>query len=166
MEDSPMRANWFLAPALANWFLAPALLFALACNDSKTDTDPADTVDTTDTTDTTDTPDTDETDVPAPTLSGDVQPILTASCATSGCHDGSVVPNLSDGETHGATVGVAGGQSSDAFVTAGDADASYLIAKVEGTQAAGSQMPLGASALDQADIDVIREWIDAGAADD
>ena len=53
-------------------------------------------------------------------------------------------------------------------VTPGDADNSYLIHKLEGVDAGGqpittNQMPPG-SALSQATIDVIRQWIDAGAA--
>ncbi len=53
-------------------------------------------------------------------------------------------------------------------VTPGDADNSYLIHKLEGVDAGGqpiatNQMPPGGP-LDQATIDVIRQWIDAGAA--
>jgi hypothetical protein len=44
-----------------------------------------------------------------------------------------------------------------------DADGSYLIRKLEGTNACGDQMPLGDAPLDQATIDVIRAWIDNGA---
>ncbi|HEY6225271.1 MAG TPA: Ig-like domain-containing protein, partial [Gemmatimonadales bacterium] len=41
------------------------------------------------------------------TLSGDVQPILTANCALSGCHiSGGTSPNLSSGSTFGSTVNV------------------------------------------------------------
>lgn len=49
-------------------------------------------------------------------------------------------------------------------VTAGDADNSYLVQKLEGTQTAGQQMPLGGMPLDQPTIDAIREWIDTGAS--
>ena len=48
-------------------------------------------------------------------------------------------------------------------VAPGDADASYLVQKIEGTAAVGSRMPLGGGALDAATIDAIRAWIDSGA---
>ena len=48
-------------------------------------------------------------------------------------------------------------------VAVADADNSYLIHKLEGTSAQGSQMPQGGPFLDQAMIDVIRLWIDTGA---
>jgi len=37
-------------------------------------------------------------------FSKDIQPILTASCAKSGCHAGSVAPNLSSGGAYNALV--------------------------------------------------------------
>jgi hypothetical protein len=48
-------------------------------------------------------------------------------------------------------------------VRPGDPDASYLIQKLEGRAAVGARMPLGAPALPQATIDVIRQWITQGA---
>lgn len=48
-------------------------------------------------------------------------------------------------------------------VAPGDPDASYLIAKLEGTADVGERMPLGGPALPRADIDVIRQWILEGA---
>ncbi|MCA9603016.1 MAG: hypothetical protein KC417_13375 [Myxococcales bacterium] len=52
-------------------------------------------------------------------------------------------------------------------IVAGDADASLLIQKLEGTvvgggAVCGDRMPIG-TPLTQAQIDVIRDWIDAGA---
>jgi hypothetical protein len=49
-------------------------------------------------------------------------------------------------------------------VAPGDADASYLVQKLEGTAAVGGQMPVGSPPLDQATIDIVRAWIDSGAA--
>jgi hypothetical protein len=43
-------------------------------------------------------------------------------------------------------------------------DDSYLVHKIEGTQAAGQRMPLGRAPLSQAEIDAIRQWISDGAA--
>ena len=51
-------------------------------------------------------------------------------------------------------------------VAPNDPDNSYLIMKLEGTQATGQQMPIGAAALDQTVIDVVRQWITDGATDD
>ena len=48
-------------------------------------------------------------------------------------------------------------------VTPGDADQSYLVQKLEGTAASGTRMPQGGPFLDQASMDVIRQWIDGGA---
>ena len=47
-------------------------------------------------------------------------------------------------------------------VAVGDADNSYLIHKLEGTSVQGSRMPQGGPFLDQATIDVVRQWIDIG----
>jgi len=49
-------------------------------------------------------------------------------------------------------------------VAAGDANSSYLIHKLEGSAAVGAQMPFGGPFLDQSTMDVIRVWIDSGAA--
>lgn len=48
-------------------------------------------------------------------------------------------------------------------VLPGDPDDSYIIHKLEGTQLVGDRMPLGGPFLDQATIDEVRAWIDAGA---
>ena len=49
-------------------------------------------------------------------------------------------------------------------VEPGDADNSYLVAKLEGN--AGTQMPLNAAPLANSLIQKVRDWIDAGALDD
>lgn len=48
-------------------------------------------------------------------------------------------------------------------VQSGDADQSFLIHKLEGTQSVGSRMPFRGRALDSETIDLIRQWIDNGA---
>jgi hypothetical protein len=49
-------------------------------------------------------------------------------------------------------------------VAPGHADDSYLIRKLEGTAGiVGDRMPRFGTPLDQPTIDVIRQWIDAGA---
>jgi hypothetical protein len=47
-------------------------------------------------------------------------------------------------------------------VVPGDANASVLYKKIDGSGAYGSNMPLGGS-LSPAQIEIIRRWIDEGA---
>jgi hypothetical protein len=105
------------------------------------------------------------------TLSQIQAEVFTPSCAVSGCHDGggSGLPrgmDLTAGNSHGSLVNVMSVQVNFDRVEPGDPDASYLIDKLEGTQAGGtSRMPLGGSALDQATINRVRQWITEGALD-
>ena len=49
-------------------------------------------------------------------------------------------------------------------VKVSDAANSYVVHKLEGTAGiTGSRMPLGGPFLDQATIDQVKEWINAGA---
>ncbi|UCF40063.1 MAG: hypothetical protein JSW43_10005 [Gemmatimonadota bacterium] len=109
------------------------------------------------------------------TLSGSVQPILNANCAGSSCHIGNSSPphglNLTSGQTHANTVGVASGQVPTMNrVEPGQPDQSYLVHMIQGTFStvggSGPRMPLGAGSLSQAQIDIIRDWITAGASND
>lgn len=49
-------------------------------------------------------------------------------------------------------------------VLPGDANNSYIVHKLEGTQLVGARMPFGGPFLNQATIDQVRAWISAGAA--
>ncbi len=106
-----------------------------------------------------------------PTLSGSVQPILSANCALSGCHAGSSPArnmNLSSGQTFSNTVNVASEQVPTMDrIEPGQPDQSYLVHMIQGTfgqvGGMGPRMPLGGTPLTQAQIDVIRAWITAGA---
>ena len=50
------------------------------------------------------------------------------------------------------------------LVEPNDAENSYLIHKLDGRAGiVGVRMPVGASFLSDADIDVIKQWINAGA---
>jgi hypothetical protein len=51
-------------------------------------------------------------------------------------------------------------------VVPGDAQASLLVQKLEGTQDCGARMPRGRTPLPEASIDLIKAWIEAGAAND
>jgi hypothetical protein len=89
----------------------------------------------------------------------------------SGCHSGPTSNNLPSGmnlssanASFNALVNVPSLQvGSLNRVTPNDPANSYLIQKLEGTQAVGSRMPQGGPFLDQATIDMIKEWINDGA---
>jgi uncharacterized protein YjdB len=108
--------------------------------------------------------------VTTPSLATHVQPILTTNCAVSGCHTGGAPAqgmNLSAGQTFTNTVNVASNESPLLRIDPFDPDLSYLVHKIQGTQAtvggSGSQMPLGGAALSQAQIDTVRAWVALGA---
>jgi hypothetical protein len=107
---------------------------------------------------------------PTASLSCDVQPIFSASCALSGCHAGpSPAENLDlgTGAAFGAIVNVPAVQAALMRIRPGQPDSSYLVHKIQGTQASvggsGVRMPLGRAALSQAQIDTVRAWVSAGA---
>jgi hypothetical protein len=91
--------------------------------------------------------------------------IFTPVC--TGCHAGASAPQglrLDAGNSYALLVGVASNEvPSLQRVAPGDPDASYLVQKVEGTAAVGGRMPLGGPPLPQESIDLIRQWIAAGA---
>ncbi len=99
-----------------------------------------------------------------------IQPIFSANCALSGCHAGASPQegmNLSSGQAFSNIVNVPSNQSSLMRVRPSMPDSSYLVHKIQGTQASvggsGSRMPEGRAPLSQADIDKIRQWISDGA---
>ena len=120
------------------------------------------------------------------TLQNDVQPILTANCAVAGCHAAPLVAPMSmeAGQTFGSLVGQASCEAPGVKrVEPGNGAASYIIRKLEGTQSAfpgaaactgcgnftavgdcGAQMPFGGAPLPPPEIQLIRDWIDQGAA--
>jgi hypothetical protein len=105
-------------------------------------------------------------------FAADVQPIFDGSCAFSGCHAAPSPQqglNLSAGVSYGHIVGVASNQlPTMARIEPDDADLSYLVNKIQGTQQAvggsGDQMPLGGGTLTSSDIEIIRAWAQAGAS--
>jgi len=109
-------------------------------------------------------------------LRDDVQPIFNMNCAFLGCHGGGQPAeglsleesNIFDPQL--GLVGVTSNQSAPRLrVKPGSAEASYLINKLDGTQASvgggGDRMPQGGPVLDELTIQVIRDWIDQGAQD-
>ncbi len=106
-------------------------------------------------------------------LANDVQPILSANCALSGCHLGGAPPqglNLEQDSTFVNTVNVPAGELPSMMrIRPFQPDSSYLVHKIQGTQTtvggSGAQMPFGATPLSQQQIDIIRAWVTAGATD-
>ena len=116
-----------------------------------------------------------QTSTPATTTSSsgvsysrDIQSIFNNYCVV--CHQGAgqagltLEPSLS----YGKLVGVPSTESATELrVKAGSPDQSYLLAKLNGTQAQaggiGAQMPYNAPPLSQAQISLVQGWIAAGA---
>jgi hypothetical protein len=82
------------------------------------------------------------------------------------CHSGANAPvglRLDAANSYASLVGVPSGETGVLRVAPGNANASYIIQKLEGKAAVGERMPAGLPALPQGDIDIIRQWIDNGA---
>lgn len=105
----------------------------------------------------------------APTLTQVQAEVFGPSCAFSSCHaaPGASGLVLEDGLSHAALVNVPSADASGkTLVVPGDAEASYLVAKLRGDPGiAGFQMPTG-NPLDEARLQLVIDWIDAGALDD
>ncbi|RME25615.1 MAG: hypothetical protein D6798_08530 [Deltaproteobacteria bacterium] len=92
--------------------------------------------------------------------------IINSQCLS--CHSAGARLGDLDLETdpHGTLVSGASSYPGRTLVVPGNSAESFLVIKLEGTQAAGEgdSMPPG-SPLSSADIDVVRTWIDNGASD-
>src|ERR1044071_3365417 len=103
----------------------------------------------------------------APTLESIQEHVFTPIC--SGCHDGSdsVLPGVRNPSSAQASFDTLVDVRSLEVpsldrVEPGDADASYLIHKLEGSpDIEGDPMPFGGPPLPASTIQAIREWIDA-----
>lgn len=104
-------------------------------------------------------------------LSRDVQPIFSKSCALRGCH-GATLPkeglDLSSGASYSNLVNVAAKECTGRLrVKPGDPAASYLVNKLMGVNLCfGSQMPKSGTSLPKAELDSIGTWICNGAPND
>ena len=100
-----------------------------------------------------------------PTFASIQENVFTPICTV--CHTGAAAPQglrLDEANSYGLLVGVPSAEVPSILrVQPGEPDASYLVHKLEGTAAVGGRMPLNATPLPQADIDVIRQWITEGA---
>jgi len=101
-----------------------------------------------------------------PSFGSDIQEIFTRTgCADSSCHGSSAQAGLSliAGSSYGNLVNVTANQSELLRVNPGVPASSYLVMKVEGSASVGARMPLGGTALDNIDIQNIKNWISSGA---
>jgi hypothetical protein len=100
-----------------------------------------------------------------PAFSADIQPIFTASCISSGCHNATASAGLVllQGQSYANLVDVdSSSENTKKRVLPGDATNSYLVIKLEGRQSVGSRMPLGGT-LNSNSIQNIKNWINKGA---
>lgn len=106
------------------------------------------------------------TDTLQPTLASIQDNVFTPVCTQ--CHAGAAAPQglrLEEGMSYAMLVNVASVEVPELLrVDPGNPDDSYIIHKLEGTNAVGERMPLGGPYLSQETIDVIRQWITDGAA--
>jgi len=83
------------------------------------------------------------------------------------CHVGANAPQglrLDAANSYALLVNVASNEVPALLrVNPGNPNQSYLVQKISGTAAVGGRMPLGQAALPQDRIDLIRQWITAGA---
>jgi hypothetical protein len=91
--------------------------------------------------------------------------IFTPICTN--CHLGANAPQglrLDAANSYALLVNVASNEVPGLMrVNPGNPDQSYLVQKLEGTNAVGGRMPLGGPFLTQDRIDLVRSWIAAGA---
>ena len=114
------------------------------------------------------------TATPTQSLFGQIQTtIFSTTCVDSFCHDASGMSGglvLTEGQSYGNLVNVSP-QNAVALaegllrVAPGDPDHSFLVVKLAGPPlvSLGSQMPLGKDPLSEAQMQLIRDWISAGA---
>lgn len=106
-----------------------------------------------------------EPTTPEATFSSIQNNVLSKSCATSGCHNGSQFPNLSAGAAYNNTVNVRSSRGID-YIEPGNPNSSYLYLKIIGSNISGSRMPEGQAPLPSAISDTIKVWIQKGAQND
>lgn len=108
-----------------------------------------------------------------PTFTEVQDDVLTPACAFSSCHSTANAGNagmldLTSGQAYGELVGVMAVEAPDrTLVVAGDLAASYLVNKIEnqGLPAGVREMPPD-QPLSEARIDLVKSWIEGGAAND
>lgn len=108
----------------------------------------------------------------APSFKGDIVPILKTRCAV--CHMTGKEAGRMALTPNAAYASIVSVPSIEAKalnrIEPGKPEASYLIAKIEGTHIGkggiGARMPFGAPPLPQDQIDLFKAWVKAGAKQD
>jgi len=101
-----------------------------------------------------------------PSFYFNIQPIFTQNCVANGCHNSAARGGLVllQGPAYVNLVNVPSTQEPNRMrVLPGDAENSYMIIKLEGSQTTGTRMPLGRDPLDQVLILNLINWINMGA---
>jgi len=91
-----------------------------------------------------------------------IAPIFQASCSGSGCH----INNAKNGvnlTTYAQVMSSLGTKYNSLIVISGNASGSPIIDKLGNSPQFGSRMPDGGSALSNAQVTLIRTWINEGA---
>lgn len=111
------------------------------------------------------------TATPAVSFVREIQPILDSQCIF--CHQSGATQaglNLEPGAAYKNLVNVPSTESHLLRVAPGDAENSYLLHKLQGTQlqvgGQGDQMPLGGAPLATEQLEKVRQWIQGGAWED
>lgn len=107
----------------------------------------------------------------AATFTAIYENVISVKCTP--CHTVQSNGNLSMSDratalTNLVGVAAAGGACASSGLTrvvADDAANSLLVQKLEGTQTCGQRMPLGQAQLSAAEIEQVKQWIEAGAQD-
>ena len=101
-----------------------------------------------------------------PSYNTDVWEIFVRTgCSASSCHGngaGGLSLSTSSG-SYSMLVNVPSDGTGEILVIPSNATGSYLTKKLDGSQGAGSRMPLGGAALDETDMKNIENWINQGA---
>lgn len=101
--------------------------------------------------------------IPNKNVPADIQAIFSNNCALAGCHDGSQMPNLSEGLAYINIVNISSSVGLS-YIEPGDTSRSYLYLKITGANGInGARMPQGQLPLSDSDIMLIRLWIESGA---
>lgn len=101
--------------------------------------------------------------------SEDVHPYLAGSCGVAGCHGAPTVNGMEiDADPAVAYAALVDADSEfatgEVLVIPSDSDGSYVVMKLEGASGiTGDPMPPPFGGEDPADIQMVRDWIDAGA---
>lgn len=104
--------------------------------------------------------------VETPVLADVQATVFDRSCGASSCHGHGGAEGELDLSKDAAYSSLVGREATtgDVLVVPGDADASYLVWKLEGRpEIEGDPMPLTGPPLADADLDLVRRWIDGGA---